>query len=140
LRTGSDETALPKRTSRYRIVTLFLLLACIAFIFSNSLQDAAASSAESGRLLELVNRALGGLGLAMSHNTLRKIAHFAEFALEGVLLALTARGYGPWRRRTPLLIGCGFLTGCVDELLQLTSAGRAARPPVKKHGALFYRI
>lgn len=110
------------------LVSLLILLTLL-FIWSNSLRDASASDAQSGSLKAWLASVLDveQEPFRFLYNNLRKVAHFAEFALLGAEAALWL-----WLRFGAL--GCRFFRGlsfcalsaCVDEGLQLLSPGRAA--------------
>ena len=101
------------------------LLAWIAFIFCRSLKPAEISETESRGGLELLERLLP-VGLSM--HVIRKLAHFTEFAVLGVLAGLL---FG--RRRRNLLTGLlfsamtGIATALCDETIQLFVPGRTGR-------------
>lgn len=81
-----------------RVIFTFGLIACVVFIFSNSMQVAEVSSVASGRVLNLVRSVLTRLGMpgVANHVTMhiiRKLAHFCEYMLEGFLLMLCLRVY-----------------------------------------------
>lgn len=116
-----------KRIVVYRVTTLALLLAWIFFIFHNSMENADLSSSKSGALLAFIKQFLGS-GSLLTEYILRKMAHFTEFAIEGVLLLLVLLGYT--ERIFPFLgwplLG-GLLTALTDETIQLFSDGRASQ-------------
>lgn len=116
------------QTNRYRLSTFLLLILWIAFIFSNSLDNADASTAKSGAVLALLRRILGREGADVTEFIVRKTAHFTEFAIEGVLLLMTLKGYV--KRVFPCLgwalLG-GLLTAMTDETIQLFSPGRSSQ-------------
>ena len=87
----------------YRIITALLLILWVAFIFSNSMDNADASTLKSGTVLALLRRVLGSEGAALTEFIVRKTAHFTEFAIEGVLLFLVVKGIPRGR--------CGFSGG-----------------------------
>ncbi|MCD8085826.1 MAG: VanZ family protein [Clostridiales bacterium] len=107
------------------LFTLFALWA-ILFIFQNSLETADLSSSRSTEFTALLNDALSRLGIsALSEGVVRKLAHFAEFALLGFLLTLCVRVYTPRYVRHccwPLLIG--LCVANLDETIQLYVDGR----------------
>ena len=81
-----------------RVVFTVALIACIWFIFSNSMAVATVSSGSSGRVLawmRIILRRLGQPGLAehLTMHIVRKLAHFCEYTLEGFLLMLCMRVY-----------------------------------------------
>lgn len=72
-----------------RGVITVLFVACVLFIWRNSMESAAASSARSGRVTELVNQVLSDLGGEnVTEHFIRKLAHFSEYGMEGVLTVL----------------------------------------------------
>ena len=113
----------------FRVVFTAALIACIMFIFRNSLENGAQSSARSQAVMQLVNSALAKVHLGpLSEHLIRKLAHFSEFALEGFLLMLCMRVYSrrPLRHITvPML--AGVLTALTDETIQLFSEGRSSQ-------------
>lgn len=113
----------------FRVVFTAALIACIMFIFRNSLENGAQSSARSQAVMQLVNSALAKVHLGpVSEHLIRKLAHFSEFALEGFLLMLCMRVYSrrPLRHITvPML--AGVLTALTDETIQLFSEGRSSQ-------------
>ncbi len=115
------------------MIFTFALIGCIAFIFSNSMQIASASTGASSRVLTLLQRALCRVGLPglaeqLTMHFVRKLAHFCEYALEGFLLMLCLRVYTrhPFRHVSVPVLG-GALTALADETIQLYSAGRSSQ-------------
>lgn len=115
------------------MIFTFALIGCIAFIFSNSMQIASASTGASSRVLTLLQRALcraglPGLAEQLTMHFVRKLAHFCEYALEGFLLMLCLRVYTrrPFRHVSVPVLG-GALTALADETIQLYSAGRSSQ-------------
>ena len=112
----------------FRIVFTVALLGCIAYIFHNSLQSGAESSLRSQAVMQAVNETLGKMHLGpLSEHTIRKMAHFLEFTLEGFLLMLCLRVYTARFVRHmswPLLIGMG--TALMDETIQLFIPNRTS--------------
>lgn len=107
------------------ITALFLI--CVLFIWHNSMESAAASSARSGRVTEVVNQVLSSLGgEGVTEHFIRKLAHFSEYGMEGVLTVLLFMIYylKPDRRRWAVLL-TGMFTAVVDESIQFFSAGRS---------------
>ena len=116
-----------------RVVFTVALIACIWFIFSNSMAVATVSEQSSGRVLRLMQAVLRRLGhpaLAerLTMHIVRKLAHFCEYALEGFLLMLCMRVYSrhPLRHITVPMLG-GVLTALADETIQLFSEGRSSQ-------------
>ena len=116
-----------------RVVFTVALIACIWFIFSNSMAVAEVSSVSSGRVLQLLQAVLRRLGhpaLAqrLTMHIVRKMAHFCEYTLEGFLLMLCMRVYSrhPLRHITVPMLG-GVLTAMADETIQIYSPGRSSQ-------------
>ena len=110
-----------------RAVITALFLCCVLFIWHNSMESAAASSVRSGKITEVVNGFLGRSGIeAVTEHFIRKVAHFSEYGMEGVLTVLLFMVYylkptKSWR----IIILTGMLTALLDELIQFFSAGRS---------------
>ena len=103
--------------TNYRIITVLLLILWVVFIFSNSMDNADASTLKSGAVLALLRRILGSEGAALTEFIVRKTAHFTEFAIEGTR-PLQFLGW-------PLL--AGLMTALTDETIQLFSLGRSSQ-------------
>lgn len=120
-------TATPRGGLARKILFTLLSFAIVLFIFANSAQIGELSGARSQWVMELLNRLLSGAGVGFrfSHFLVRKLAHFAEYALLGFWLAMNLRIYT--RRMLPHiswpLLG-GLLTAVTDESLQTLIPGR----------------
>ena len=116
-----------------RVIFTFALIACIVFIFSNSMQIGDVSETASGRVLLLMKKVFNRLGMpgAANHLTdhiVRKLAHFCEYALEGFLLMLCLRVYTRhfFKHVSWPMLG-GLLTALTDETIQLFVPGRSGQ-------------
>ena len=116
-----------------RVIFTFALIACIVFIFSNSMQIGDVSETASGRVLLLMKKVFTRLGMPgvanhLTDHIVRKLAHFCEYTLEGFLLMLCMRVYSrhPLRHITVPMLG-GVLTALTDETIQLFSEGRSGQ-------------
>ncbi len=116
----------PVYVKRMVITALFIL--CVVFIWYHSMETASLSSIRSGHITKVVNELLSGGGrIIIYENSIRKAAHFLEFALEGWLTVLLFGAYGcPLRRYAAGAVLMGLLTALIDETIQLFSAGRSA--------------
>lgn len=107
------------------------LLLYVAFIYCNSLTPAALSSQESGAVLRLLHRALGGLGLAapwLTEHIVRKCAHFGEYFILGMLLTQSLNHTGLKREGRALGQLClTIIIPFIDETLQLFTPGRSGQ-------------
>lgn len=112
-----------------RYVWIFLSVLFTMLIFARSMKNAADSSAESSIFVNIYLYIYNLLFSKTPENpvgTVRKLAHVAEFAIQGVLLC------GVFSTFKHKIMGnifsimfLGLLTACVDEFLQLFSDGRA---------------
>lgn len=108
----------------------FIVAAIIAtlFIFSNSVQEASISDQKSDFFVEFIADEIRNAGHSPRRlyitRAVRKTAHVLEFALQGLLI--TGCFSIPRRRRIIYVLFLGFLTGCIDESIQLFTPGRSA--------------
>ena len=110
-----------------RCVITMLFLACIIFIWHNSMENAATSSARSGKITEVINEILEQSGRkTITEHFIRKLAHFSEYGMEGVLTVLMFVVYclKPAKRWWGVVL-TGIFTAIVDESIQFFSAGRS---------------
>lgn len=106
----------------FRVVFTAALIACIMFIFRNSLENGAQSSARSQAVMQLVNSALAKVHLGpLSEHLIRKLAHFSEFALEGFLLMLCIRVYTKHFVRLRL---CSWMVSSISAVVMPPSSGQ----------------
>ncbi len=113
---------------RRKIVTTVLLCLCIVFIFHNSLEGADVSGDRSFQLTQTMNSwFFGRIHMLLMEQFIRKLAHFLEYALEGVLVVSVIWAYELKVCRYVCHAALfGVLTALIDETLQLFSDGRAA--------------
>ena len=127
-----------KNKIRQFIIASVILLTvfCLIFIFGNSLKDGTESGEQSVAVKKMLLAIAdifgieGNIDLAL----LRNLAHVAEFALLGACIG--SLSFYMARRKCPTTalrytafisasIGAGALISVIDELIQLTSPGRA---------------
>lgn len=101
----------------FGVITALLLL----LIFSRSAKTASESSAESTWVLELVKRLIPGVGMKL----IRKLAHFTEYFILGVLLWLDCCLLQKSRWILPL--GVGLAVASADEFFQTFIPGRSGQ-------------
>lgn len=104
-----------------KILCTLLIALNLALIWGNS----AMTGEESGSLSAWVQQFLSFLPQSdLWEHILRKIAHFSEFALLGILMA--------WmcvlvkERTYPSILGLGLTCACIDETIQYYVPGRAS--------------
>lgn len=124
--TGEDKAENVRRIV-WRIIVTAAFLACVLFIWHNSMEDAETSAERSGKVTEIVNEIMESMGQeSVTEHFVRKLAHFSEYGLEGVLAVLLFLAYGFhagkgfWR-----IVLTGLVTAVTDESLQFFSFGRA---------------
>lgn len=110
----------------FRVIFTVAVGWCILFIFHNSMENAAVSSARSQEVMRLLNAALGRLQLgSLTEHVVRKLAHFCEYCLEGFLLTLCLRVYtARFVRHVSWPLLGGLLTALSDETIQMFVQGR----------------
>lgn len=113
-----------------KILWLLLLIVFIAFIFYNSCMPASESHSAS----KLVGTIITGMGKwfgidmpqsNLDHN-IRKLAHFLEFVVLGLILCNMYAAFGINRRMaTGYILFLGLAVAVTDEYIQLHSPGRS---------------
>lgn len=112
-----------------------LLAVNVLFIWGNSLLPGEISGAISGWIKDIILKLLGqppseAVG---GHGLLRKLAHFTEFCTLGMCLRWL---FGMIRLgkadRFVFPVAAGFLTACIDEIIQIFVPGRG--PGIKDVG------
>ncbi len=108
-----------------------LILLQLGFIYHNSLTPAVLSAQQSGNVLMLLKSVLGRIGLDgpwLTDHVVRKLAHFAEFSLLGLLLWNCLRSWNPpMSLRVTAEAFLSLFLPFVDETLQMFSEGRSAQ-------------
>ena len=107
---------------------LILALLVTAFIFSNSMHSAEESSEISGGLLNIITHFTERFNFTISHNFLRKAAHFTEFFVQGTFFALFFKNMRLRLRGGAVYVAFfGLFTACCDEFIQLFFDGRGSQ-------------
>ena len=101
--------------------SMILTVLWVWFILSRSAKPASESSEESGWVLELMRRLIPGIGMY----TVRKLAHFTEFAILGVLLWADCRLWENCLWLAPLAMG--LTVSAADEYFQTFIPGRSGQ-------------
>ena len=119
---------------KYIIIFSCICAIWAAFIWSNSLQVGDISSEISGSVTDGINNIFGKFidGFYISGYTVRKIAHFLEFAVLAFLICIDIyvifdlkRAASPKRAwLLCLAIPCSVAVAAVDEILQIFVDGR----------------
>ena len=118
-----------QRLHRQRITGSVILLLLLLLIWGNSLQPAEASSAFSSGVLSKLQPLwlqLTGASFPISHHLLRKLGHFSEFFLLGLVSTLTgATGRKKLTSNLPVILYTGLAVAVADETIQYFSPGRS---------------
>lgn len=121
-----------KRASiRFRVIIFILTAAAIGFVFSRSVMTADESSMESAGMLEFMSGLLKAVGIRaeLTDHIIRKLAHFTEFTVVGMLLTGCAYSFDRLRphRCWATVLFAGLSTAVADETIQLFSDGRSGQ-------------
>lgn len=100
-------------------LTLTIMWLCV--IYGHSLMPASVSDGESGGIFQWLQQFLPWL----THNLVRKMAHFAIFAVLGGLLTGTFWSIDSLNVIKPL--GCALVAALIDETIQLFVEGRSGQ-------------
>ena len=116
---------------RFRVVFFVLTAAMLAFAFIHSAMPAQVSAEESGGVLDFLYSLLPRLGISMelTDHIVRKLAHFTEFTVIGMLATTCAYSFDRLRpyRYTVCVLFTGLAAAVTDETIQLFSEGRSGQ-------------
>ena len=116
-----------KKTKPRLIVCITLLVAWLAVIWGNSMTTGQVSGEFSGWASKLLGKILPFLSpdSENGHLLVRKLAHFSEFAILGILLRwLFSMLMEKKALRFLLPLGCGMACAVIDEFIQSFTPGR----------------
>lgn len=111
------------------IIYLCLTIIWIMFIFSFSMQSGEESSQTSGGIVSMIMDMLFPQGFAYAEQLeffIRKLAHFTEYFILGVLVLLTLKQTRCPKQLLACLLICVLVASC-DEIIQLFSGGRSGK-------------
>lgn len=116
------------RQKKWWMVSLVLY---ILFIFGNSMQTADTSSGQSSAVLTLMVESLSALGvdnIGITEHIIRKMAHFTEYTLLGMLIYKNVRiQFSARNERVLYTCLLGFAVPFMDETIQLFVEGRSGQ-------------
>lgn len=115
-----------------RVLCILVTAAYVCFIFGNSLDTAEESSEKSGIVTKLIQTAVNTVlpGISIEEGTVRKLAHFAEFAVLGFADAVRANLYEKIFAEyiyTAVCLPCGRRNGRNDTALEQRQVFRGPR-------------
>ena len=110
-----------------KIIFWILTALFIVFIFSNSFKAAEVSKLDSGFVMELVNKIVSFFspGVTVSHQFVRKAAHFSEYAFLGLLVLNLYVAYEEKFSKIFSFLFIGLSVSVTDETIQLFASGRS---------------
>ena len=111
---------------------LALSILWLLFIFSNSLDTGVESDQKSSSVTQFINNVLHAIGIKgdIPHATVRKLAHFGEFAILAVFVSITLLLFPKKLPTLHCAIFCPVIClvcAYLDETIQIFSAGRGAQ-------------
>ena len=105
-----------------------LIVAWLCFIWGHSLQPSTVSDEESGKWLEILSKVFTFLKSESGMFIVRKSAHFTEYGILGILLALEFANYVKgWFRRFVEPVASAMVAAVIDETIQLFVPGRSGQ-------------
>lgn len=103
----------------------------VLFVFSNSMKPAVISSADSGKVLTMIQGFMSDSGVDyqwLTEHIIRKIGHFSEYTLLGILLSNAIPAYGLKSEVGWFIhLTAAYLVPFVDETIQLFVMGRSGQ-------------
>lgn len=116
------KTYIAQTSKKATLIVSFL--AVLIFIFGSSLQNANVSGEDSRNFFDVLKKFFSYIPF-FTHAFLRKAAHFTEYALLGVHLALFPSVFGQRKCREYFFsFGGGVCVAAMDESLQILVPGR----------------
>ena len=117
---------------RMRYIFLFLYVVITVLIFCNSLRDANLSTEQSSGIVKIIENLVMALGKKPDTDAItysvRKAAHFIEFAAQAGMLGLFFIFTSDiFYNKIIYILFSGLLTACIDEFLQIFPAGRSSQ-------------
>lgn len=111
-----------------KIMWITIYIMYILWIFSNSLDVADVSSEKSTAVLQFLNGLLFGGYPRLTEHIVRKLAHFSEYAVAGLLggvcILQGKKVRSPW---LIVALAAGLLVALCDETIQLFVPGRSGQ-------------
>lgn len=106
----------------YKKILLILVILWHSLIFFQSSLSGDTSSLQSGFIVDVIYPFLNGLGLNLSITEvsfyIRKLAHFTEYFILGLILYAFYRNHIKSHRLELIVILHGIIVACLDETLQ----------------------
>lgn len=97
----------------------------IGFIFSNSLMNGVSSGNLSLKIVKVIVNIIPNINQDVIHLYIRKLAHFTEFFILGLLLAATIKNY-PLIKNKIINFNIFLIIPVIDETIQNFVVGRVS--------------
>lgn len=107
-----------------KVISTILVILWMILIFYFSDQVASVSSKQSGFFTNLIISIFGAQNEPFIHHIVRKLAHFTEYLILGLLVLNMLKYYKPKHIIILAILIC-YLYACSDEIHQLFIEGRA---------------
>ncbi len=107
-----------------KIIPFILTVLTVLFIWFNSFMNSDNSELQSGFVLDLFNN----IGITVSEHFIRKMAHFSEYFLLGLLVTIDFNVITKSTKYLTVMLSCfltGIFTALIDESIQTFTPGRA---------------
>lgn len=112
-----------------REILISMVVIWTSFIFAQSLLPGEVSSNQSGFIVDVLYPLIQRLGLSMDVDTfsfiIRKLAHFTEYFILGVLLFVAYQPSFQTRKLYSIIFLQGLITASIDETIQLFTPNRS---------------
>lgn len=112
-----------------RTILMILVFLWTLFIFAQSLLPGEVSSNQSGFIVDALYPLIQRLGINMGVDTfsfwIRKLAHFTEYFILGVLLFMTYQHRFQTKMLLVIIFLQGLITASIDETIQLFTPNRS---------------
>ena len=109
-----------------KVLSIILVIVWMIVIFYFSNQVGQVSSSQSGFLTNIIIKIFGSTNEPFINHLVRKLAHFTEYLILGVLVLNMLRYYKPKEILILAIMIC-ILYSCLDEIHQLFIQGRAGQ-------------
>jgi VanZ family protein len=114
---------------KHQHINVLITILWTLFIFTQSLLPGEVSSNQSGFIVDILHPFVQRLGFNVDVNTfsfiIRKLAHFTEYFILGVLLFFAYRKYLKSKMMFSIIFLQGLLTASIDETIQIFTPNRS---------------
>lgn len=108
-----------------KTISWLIIFIYIGFIFSNSLMNGISSGNLSLKIVKIIMNIIPHIKQDILHLYIRKLAHFTEFFILGLLLASTIKNY-PLIKNKIINFNIFLIVPVIDETIQNFVVGRVS--------------